>query len=73
MKETTYTTCASNGQKYAERIAAQYVPGGQHYTPGNQVRVERGNIPCWGSGIPSSSSFGQSESGYRIVVANNRK
>ncbi len=61
-KTTTYCTCAANGRQYAEKIADSYRSQGYHVT------VTEGSIPQWGSGIPSSSTYGKSESGYRIEV-----
>ena len=72
MKEV-YITCEENGRAGAERAAARHMPGGDLYRPGNTVKIEHGDIPCWGSAIPGSSTFGRTEKGYRIVVTNNGK
>ncbi len=73
MRKDTYVSCEGNGRAGAERVAANYRPGGAYYRPGNQVTIEHGEIPCWGSGIPGSSTFGKSESGYKIIVTNDRR
>lgn len=70
MKEEVYLSVKENGIKGAERIAAMYRPGGEYYRPGNEVKIEYGKIPCWGSAIPGSSTFGRTEDGYRIIVVN---
>lgn len=61
-KKTTYVTSASNGREYAEKVANSY------RSQGYSVTVSKGSIPTWGSGNPNSSSFGTTESGYRIEV-----
>lgn len=63
-KIETYLTTELNGLAYAERIAAQK----RIENPGATVKVEHGQIPQWGSAIPTSSTYGKTELGYRIVV-----
>lgn len=72
MKKDVYITCEENGRRGAERAAARHMPGGDLYRPGNKVTIEHGKVPCWGSGIPGSSTFGKSEDGYKIIVTNDR-
>ena len=72
MKKTTYVVSEASGRKGAEKVAEAYAPGGAYYRPGNQVTIEHGEVPCWGSGIPGSSSFGKTEPGYRVVVTNKK-
>lgn len=59
MAKTTYL---AYGQKGAERIANMYRDGK------NTVTVDYGSIPQWGSAIPTSSTYGKTEMGYKIVV-----
>ena len=59
-----FLTSELNGRQYAEKIAAQK----RSEYPGATVRVEHGQIPQWGSAIPTSSTYGKTELGYRIVV-----
>ncbi len=70
--ENVYITCEENGRAGAERAAARHKPGGDLYRPGNEVRIEHGSVPCFGSNIPGSPTFGKTELGYRIIVTNNR-
>ncbi len=63
-----YLTCEENGSLGAERAADRHRPGGDLYRPGNRVHVEHGQVPQCGSEIPTSSTFGKSEPGYRIIV-----
>ena len=67
MAKTTYLSCEENGMAGAERIAAEY------RSKGYDVRIEHGDIPQWGSAIPSSSTFGKTEPVYRIIVDDHRK
>ena len=67
-----YFTCEENGRAGAERAADRHRPGGDLYRPGNKVEIEHGDIPCWGSAIPGTLSFGKTEKGYRIIVTNDR-
>lgn len=67
-RKETYLTTEMNGQEYAERIAAQK----RVEYPGATVTVEHGQIPQWGSAIPTSSTFGKTELGYRIIVEHNK-
>ena len=69
-RRDVYPSVEANGRKGAERIAAMYSPGGEYYRPGNKVHIEHGEIPCWGSNIPGSDSYGKSEPGYRVIVEN---
>ena len=66
MAKTTYLSCEENGEAGAQRIADMYRARG--YT----VNVEHGRIPQWGSGIPGSSNFGQTEPGWKIIVDDHR-
>lgn len=70
MRKDVYLSCEANGIKGAERAADRHRPGGDLYRPGNRVRVEHGNIPQWGSAIPTSRTYGKTEPGYRIIVEN---
>ena len=72
MSKETYITCEQNGLAGAERAAARHRPGGDLYRPGNRVRIEHGQVPQWGSAIPSSSTYGKTELGYRIIVENDK-
>ena len=67
-----YLSVEENGMKGAERIANMYRPGGEYYRPGMTVRIEHGEIPQWGSAIPSSSTFGKTEKGYAVIVDDHR-
>lgn len=69
-RKDVYPTCEANGMEGAQRAAARHLPGGDLYRPGNKVRIEHGEIPCWGSNIPGSDSWGKSEPGYRVIVEN---
>ena len=62
MAKTTYLSCEENGRAGAERIAAMY------RKEGVDVTIEHGQIPQWGSGIPTSNNFGKTEKGYKIIV-----
>lgn len=63
-RRDVYLTTELNGEEYANKIAAQK----RIENPGATVRVEHGQIPQWGSAIPTSSTYGKTELGYRIVV-----
>jgi hypothetical protein len=65
MRET-YLTCAENGEKYANKVANKF------RAQGKTVTVERGQIPQWGSGIPSAPNYGKTEDGYWIIVEDKR-
>ena len=67
-KQTVYVSCKDNGPKEAERIADMYREGGIYHQKGTTVRVEYGETGKWGSAIPGSDSFGQTEKGYKIIV-----
>ena len=62
MSKTTYTTSASNGKEYAERIADHY------RSQGYSVTVKEDRIPQWGSGNPHASNYGCTEAGFKIEV-----
>lgn len=62
MAKTTYLSCEENGRAGAERIAEMY------RSQGCDVRIEHGDIPQWGSAIPTSSTYGKTERGYRVIV-----
>ena len=66
MAKTTYLSCEENGGAGAERIAAMY------RKPGVDVTIEHGDIPQWGSAIPTSSTYGKTEKGYRVIVDNHK-
>lgn len=36
--------------------------------PGSKVWIEEGEIPQWGSAIPTSSTFGKTEPGFRVYL-----
>lgn len=65
-----YLTCEENGYEGAQRAAARHLPGGDLHRPGNVVVIEHGDIPCWGSAILGSPTYGKTERGYKIVVTN---
>ena len=64
MVREVYLTTELNGEEYANKIAAQK----RIENPGATVTVEHGQIPQWGSAIPTSSTYGKTELGYRIIV-----
>ena len=66
MAREVYLTTELNGEEYANKIAAQK----RIENPGATVTVEHGQIPQWGSAIPTSSTYGKTELGYRIIVEN---
>ena len=66
MSKTTYLSCEENGMAGAERIADIYRSQGFH------VKIEHGQIPQWGSAIPTSPTFGKTEAGYRVIVDDGR-
>ena len=68
MRVDVYPSCEMNGIRGAERIAKMYQPGGEYYRPGMTVEIKHGKIPCWGSGIPTSGTYGQTEDGYLVIV-----
>ncbi|MBQ6461329.1 hypothetical protein IJJ36_02775 [Candidatus Saccharibacteria bacterium] len=72
MAKERYPSVEANGHEGAERIANMYRPGGEYYKPGMTVTIEHGEIPQWGSAIPTSSTFGKTEKGYTIVVDDHR-
>lgn len=72
MAITRYPSVEENGARGAERIANMYRPGGEYYKPGMTVAIEHGEIPQWGSAIPSSPTFGKTERGYTVVVDDHR-
>ena len=67
-----YPSVKENGPEGAERIADMYRPGGEYYKPGMTVTIEHGEIPQWGSAIPTSATFGKTEKGYMVVVDDGR-
>lgn len=73
MSKEVYITCEANGPAWAEKAADRHRPGGDLYVPGNRVRVEHGEVPCFGSACPNSDAYGRSESGYKIIVENDRR
>lgn len=62
MAKETLLSCEENGQAGADKIANMY------RSQGYKVTVEHAQIPQWGSAIPSSSTFGKTEKGYKIHV-----
>ena len=66
MAKTTYLSCEQNGREGAERIAQMY------RNQGCSVTIEHGDIPQWGSAIPTSSTYGKTEKGYRVIVDDHR-
>lgn len=65
-KKDVYVTIC--GERAAQRIAEQK----RAENPRATVRVESGSIPEWGSGIPSSSTYGATTKGHRIIVEKNK-
>ena len=63
-----YPSVEANGLEGAKRAAARHMPGGDLYIRGNKVHIEHGQIPQWGSAIPSSPTYGKTEKGYMIIV-----
>jgi len=57
-----YPSCEANGEAGAERIAQMY------REKGCEVTIEHGQIPQWGSAIPTSSTYGRTEKGYMVIV-----
>lgn len=70
MSREVYPSCEANGLAGAKKAAARHMPGGDLYVKGNKVTIEHGEIPCWGSALPNSDTYGKSEKGYRIIVEN---
>ena len=68
MAKKRYPSVEINGREGAEHIADMYRPGGKYYKPGMTVTIEHGEIPQWGSAIPTSPTFGKTEKGYMVVV-----
>jgi hypothetical protein len=73
MSKELYSTCEANGPVWAEKIADRHRPGGDLYVPGNRVRVEHGEVPCFSSALPNSDAYGRTEPGYHIIVENDRR
>ncbi len=73
MSKELYSTCEANGLKWAKEIAKRHEPGGDLYIPGNRVRVEHGEVPCFSSALPNSDAYGRTEPGYHIIVENDRR
>lgn len=66
MAKTVYYSCEENGARGAQKVADMYRNGK------NTVMVEHCQIPKWGSALPSSSTYGQTEMGYKIIVDDHR-
>lgn len=64
--KTTYLSCEKNGYAGAERIANMY------RSKGCDVTIEHGQIPQCGSALPTSSTFGKTELGYKVIVEDHR-
>ena len=61
-----YPSVEENGIEGAERIARMY------RREGVDVTIEHTQIPQWGSAIPTSSTYGKTELGYRVIVDDHR-
>lgn len=56
-----YPRVTEEGAKKTEReLRAMY--------PDAEVWTEEGEIPQWGSAIPTSSTFGKTEPGFRVYL-----
>ena len=63
-RKERYPSVEENGEKGAERIAAMY-RGKEGVV---KVTIEHTQIPQWGSGDESSSTFVNTELGYMVTV-----
>ncbi len=66
MAKHVYISCEENGRAGAERVADMY------RSANTRVTIEHGEIPEWGSAIPTSSTYGMTRPGYRIIVEDDK-
>lgn len=57
-----YPRVTKEGAEKTERELREMYPNAK------RIWTEKGEIPQWGSAIPTSSTFGKTEPGYRVYL-----